>query len=622
MANQDLLHTLRFPQDLRRLNSRQQRLLCQELRQQLLRTVSRTGGHLASNLGVVELTVALDTVFAPGEDRILWDVGHQSYVHKLLTGRLDRFDTLRQEGGISGFPRPSESPYDTFIGGHASTALSAAFGFARAATLQGDRHWTVAVIGDGAFAGGMVYEALNNAGRSQDRLVVVLNNNDMSISHSVGALATYLAKKRSSEGYLTLKEQVEGALKKIPVVGPEMRDLISEAKGAVRQLVYHTNLFEDFGFHYLGPVDGHDLPALLRVLARAKGENGPVVVQVNTIKGKGYPYAEQNPSVFHGVGAFDRHSGQVRASSHSFSSEFGRWMVRAAQRDPRICAITAAMADGTGLQEFGQRFPQRFYDVGIAEEHAVTFACGLAAGGMLPAFAVYSTFLQRGFDQLIHDASIQPQHVVLGVDRAGLVGEDGETHQGLFDAAFLSLLPGAAIYSPASYRDLQWALDQAFYHWDGLVAVRYPRGQEPQLPELCNLPPAPFTHQVFGPEQGELLLVSYGRECQQVWRAAKALQQRGIQADLLKLTQIWPLPQECLRLAKRYPKILFVEEGIQSGGIGEHFLAALAELDYRGKMKLHGIRKPFQPAMPVDRALERCRLDAASLECLVLEYDL
>ncbi len=618
----DLLHTLRLPQDLRRLNPRQQQLLCQELRQQLLRTVSHTGGHLASNLGVVELTVALDTIFPPGQDRVIWDVGHQSYVHKLLTGRLDRFDTLRQEGGVSGFPRPSESPYDAFIGGHASTALSAAFGFARADTLRGEPRWTVAVVGDGAFAGGMVYEALNNAGRSRDRLVVVLNNNDMSISRSVGSLAAYLAKKRSSEGYLNLKEQVEAALKRVPVVGPEVRDLLSEAKGAVRQLVYHTNLFEDFGFHYLGPVDGHDLPALLRVLARAKGEGGPVVVQVNTVKGKGYPYAEENPAAFHGVGPFDRQSGQRPASSHSFSGEFGRWMAEAAQRDPRICAITAAMADGTGLQPFAQRFPQRFYDVGIAEEHAVTFACGLAAGGMLPVFAVYSTFLQRGFDQLIHDASIQPQHVVLGVDRAGLVGEDGETHQGVFDAAFLSLLPGAAIYSPASYRDLRWALDQALYHWEGLAAVRYPRGQEPALPELCQLDPAPFTHQLLGPEPGELLLVSYGRQCQQVWQAARTLNERGRRADLLKLTQIWPLPPEALRLAKRYPKLLFVEEGIQTGGMGEHFSAALSALGYRGRVWLHGITEPFQPAMPAARALEHCRLDAASLVALAEEYDL
>ena len=618
MASYNLLGRLRLPGDLRRLGPEQQKALCREIRQKLIRTVSQNGGHLASNLGVVELTVALHTVFDLPRDRIVWDVGHQCYVHKLLTGRLDRFDTIRREGGISGFPRPSESEYDAFIGGHASNSLSAAFGLARANSLRGDPHTVVAVIGDGAFTGGMVYEALNNAGRSRDRLVVVLNDNNMSISRSVGSLARYLAAKRASEGYLNLKDRVEDLLRRIPVVGPEMRNLISDAKAAFRQLMYHSNLFEDFGFDYLGPVDGHDLPLLIQVLGRAKELQKPVVVHVNTVKGKGYSYAEKNPSKFHGVGGFDRTSGETGPKAPGFSAAFGARLAELGRADQTICAITAAMEDGTGLRDFSQEFPERFYDVGIAEEHAVTFACGLAAGGVLPVFAVYSTFLQRGFDQLIHDASIQRQHLVLAVDRAGIVGDDGETHQGLFDAAFLTELPGLTLYSPATYADLRWALDRALYHCDGVAAVRYPRGGEPALGDLPGYEPGDWYHHALA-KRPEVLLVSYGREFGEVWRAAKALEDQGRRVDVLKLTRLAPLPEDCLRTAKRYREILFVEEGIRSGGIGEHFLDALARLGYRGRMQIRAVEEPFLPAMPVPSGLRRCGLDAASIEKAVLE---
>ena len=491
MANFNLLHTLKFPQDLRKLNEEQQKNLCWEIRQRLIRTLSSTGGHLASNLGAVELTVALHTVFDLPQDQIVWDVGHQSYTHKLLTGRLKNFSKIRQEGGISGFPRPSESEYDAFIGGHASTSVSAAYGLAKAKTLTGDRHHVIAVVGDGAFTGGMVYEALNNAGRSGDRLIVVLNDNHMSISESVGSLARYLAEKRTTQGYAQLKDTVEQALLKIPLVGNTARDMIYNSKALLRQTIYHSNMFEDFGFDYLGPVDGHDIPLLVQTFRRAKALEKPVLVHINTIKGKGYPYAEKNPSTFHGVGKFDYESGELKPSSENFSSVFGQELVRLAQEDDRICAITAAMQGGTGLDGFAKQFEpkNRFFDVGIAEEHAVTFACGLAAGGMLPVFAVYSTFLQRGFDQLIHDAAIEQQHVLLAVDRAGLVGDDGETHQGMFDAAFLSQIPGTTVYSPATFADLRYAMQKALYETDGLVAGRYPRGGEPTLsPQLPEEP--------------------------------------------------------------------------------------------------------------------------------------
>lgn len=613
LANFNLLHTLKFPQDLRKLNEEQQKNLCWEIRQRLIRTLSSTGGHLASNLGAVELTVALHTVFDLPQDQIVWDVGHQSYTHKLLTGRLKNFSKIRQEGGISGFPRPSESEYDAFIGGHASTSVSAAYGLAKAKTLTGDRHHVIAVVGDGAFTGGMVYEALNNAGRSGDRLIVVLNDNHMSISESVGSLARYLAEKRTTQGYAQLKDTVEQALLKIPLVGNTARDMIYNSKALLRQTIYHSNMFEDFGFDYLGPVDGHDIPLLVQTFRRAKALEKPVLVHINTIKGKGYPYAEKNPSTFHGVGKFDYESGELKPSSENFSSVFGQELVRLAQEDDRICAITAAMQGGTGLDGFAKQFEpkNRFFDVGIAEEHAVTFACGLAAGGMLPVFAVYSTFLQRGFDQLIHDAAIEQQHVLLAVDRAGLVGDDGETHQGMFDAAFLSQIPGTTVYSPATFADLRYAMQKALYETDGLVAVRYPRGGEPTFSPKLPEEPAEWLHLKYG---GETLVISYGREFGEVYRAAQSLAERGKPVDLLKLHRIAPLPEACIALAKRYRTILFVEEGIRSGGIGEHFLSRLSDAGYIGRMTIQAVENPFLPQMSAASALHRCGLDSDTLE--------
>lgn len=612
MSQYNLLGSLKLPEDLKKLNLEQQKALCRELRQRLIQTVSQNGGHLASNLGIVELTVALHTVFAMPGDQIVWDVGHQCYTHKMLTGRLDAFSTVRKEGGISGFPRSTESRYDSFIGGHASTSISAVCGLAKAKTLLKDPHHVIAVIGDGAFTGGMVYEGLNNAGRSGDRIIIVLNDNNMSISKNVGSLARYLANKRATDGYLYLKDRVEETLDHIPLLGESVSNVLKSSKTLLRQALLHSNMFEDFGFDYLGPVDGHNLPLLVQVLNRAKELNKPVVVHVNTVKGKGYAFAEKNPAQFHGVGSFDCASGKMKSPSEHFSSVFGNRLVELARKDSKICAITAAMQSGTGLQPFANEFSSkgRFFDVGIAEEHAVTFACGLAAGGMTPVFAVYSTFLQRGYDQLIHDASIEPRHVVLAVDRAGIVGDDGETHQGLFDAAFLSQLPGSAVYSPATYQDLYYALDRALYAEKGLAAVRYPRGAQIQIADWLNYSTGDYFHYKNG---GNILIVTYGREFAQAQAAVKLLQEQGKKADLLKLNRIWPIPPECIGLAKRYRSILFVEEGVERGGIGEHFLAALAEKQYRGSMTIHGIQHPFVPQMEYERALEYCRLDAQSL---------
>ncbi|MCI8649272.1 MAG: 1-deoxy-D-xylulose-5-phosphate synthase [Anaerotruncus sp.] len=611
MANYNLLQTIRFPDDLHKLNPVQQKNLCWEIRQQLIRTISQNGGHLASNLGVVELTLALHLVFDLPQDQLVWDVGHQCYTHKILSGRLKEFSALRQEDGLSGFPRPGENQADAFIAGHASTSISAACGLAKAKTLAKDPHHVIAVVGDGSFTGGMVYEAINNAGRSNDRLIVILNDNEMSISESVGAFARYLAEKRTSDSYNRMKDTIEHTVRGIPVIGQRVRDLLSGSKAVFRQALYHSNFFEDFGFDYFGPVDGHDLPLLIQTLTRAKKLNKPVFVHVNTVKGKGYVFAENDPSRFHGVGSFDCVSGELGPARETFSSHFGKQLLTLAKKDKSICAITAAMRDGTGLSQFAQEFTaqNRFFDVGIAEEHAVTFACGLAAGGFKPVFAVYSTFLQRGYDQLIHDASIERQHVVLAVDRAGIVGEDGETHQGLFDTAFLSNIPGILFYAPCTYAELDYALKQALYQYDGLAAIRYPRGSQLDLPFDLGAP-ADYLHLKNG---GDTLLVTYGREFEQVYQASEHLARRKKPVDVLKLLQIAPIPEVCIQIAKKYRTILFVEEGLRCGGIGEHFMAALAETRYRGRVVLQAIENPFIPQMLVASALQKCGLDTDSL---------
>lgn len=610
MANKMYLESLSLPQDLKRLTPAQQELICCEIRQKMLETVSENGGHLASNLGVVELTVALHTVFESPDDAIVWDVGHQCYVHKMLTGRLAQMDTLRTKDGVSGFPRPKESEHDTFIAGHASTSLSVASGIARAKTLSGDPHHTIAIIGDGAFTGGMVYEGLNNAGRGNDNLIVILNDNDMSISKSVGSVAKYLTQIRNSSGYIELKDMVEDTVRKIPVIGEDMRDMIAKSKSTVRQTLYHTNLFEYFGFDYIGPVDGHDLPMLIRMLNRAKQYGKPVLVHVNTVKGKGYTFAESNPARFHGVGKFDCDSGRMPKSSENFSKVFGKTLHSLALRDDKVCAITAAMQDSTGLDLFAQDFPERFFDVGIAEAHAVTFASGLAAGGMKPVFAVYSTFLQRAYDQLIHDASIQPQHVVLGIDRAGLVGGDGETHQGLFDVAMLSGIPGSTIYSPATFELLEWSLSQAVLQHDGVVAVRYPRGGETLPPASQHPTQGDFCHISRG---GDILLVTYGREYGEVYAAADKLAQQGCYSDILLLNKIMPISKECISIAQRYKAVCFIEEGILHGGIGEHFAVQLIDAGYPGAVRVRAIEQPFVPAMDYKEALAFTKLDADSI---------
>lgn len=584
-TGESLLRQMHTPEDVKRLTQAQCLMLCKEIRSLLIKTVSDTGGHLASNLGTVELTVAMHRVFSSPEDKFIWDVGHQCYTHKLLTGRRAKFSTLRQENGISGFPKPNESPHDAFISGHSSTAISVACGMAEGMRLKGDtEHFAVAVVGDGALTGGLSYEGMNNAGKSGNNLIVILNDNDMSISRNVGGLAKYLTSMRSSEGYVRTKKAVERRLNRTAVIGPSVAKVIKNSKSVVRDaLLQSATIFEDLGFVYLGPVDGHDIPALEEVLAAAKQYHRPVLVHVHTIKGKGYSPAEENPGEYHGVSKFDIETGNPEVSGKdSYSDVFGQELVRLAKQDARICAVTAAMEHGTGLHYFAKQFPERYYDVGIAEQHAVTFSAGLAATGYIPVFAVYSSFLQRAYDQLMHDVAIGKLHVVLGIDRAGVVGEDGETHHGLYDVSYLSSVPGAVIYAPSCYDELRLCLRRALYRDKGLACVRYPRGADQTAFDKTALN-TEYTH-VSG-RRTDVLYIAYGRVYDALYRACLAAAEAGMPCDLLKLTRIFPLDKSTVQLAMSYRKVVFLEEAYYYGGISQMFGDLLLESGFSGSYR-------------------------------------
>ncbi len=576
------LEELELPQDLKKLSLAQCASLCKEIRNLLISTVSKTGGHLASNLGAVELTMAIHRNFNSPDDKIVWDVGHQSYTHKILTGRLDRFSTLRQEGGISGFPKPEESEHDTFISGHSSTSVSVACGIAEAMKLQGKENYAVAVIGDGAISGGMFYEAMNNCGRDRQRnLIVILNDNNMSISKSVGALSKYLTSLRNTEKYLHTKRAVERGLKNIPLVGSSVAKGIKNVKDSVKSnILEQSTMFEDMGFIYLGPVNGHSLSELEEVFHMAKSYHQPVFIHVKTVKGKGYMPAEQNPGEYHGISKFDIATGNPEvAAADSYSTVFGKELVRLGDKDEKICAITAAMKYGTGLQFFHFKHPERFFDVGIAEQHAVTFAGGLASMGMIPVFAVYSSFLQRAYDQLVHDVAIGKLHVVLGVDRAGIVGEDGETHQGLLDVPMLTSIPNTVIFSPSCYSEMKMCMKKAVYDEKGLVAVRYPRGAE-------NVDFSSFhlttEHLFIRENNSSTLMITYGRLYNEAYNAQRALAEKGFPCDILKLTRIYPLDDDLGEEIKTYRHIVFFEEAMGEGGISEKVGDILSEMGYCG----------------------------------------
>lgn len=601
------LENVNSPKDIKKLNIDELDALCDEIRELMIDTVSKNGGHLASNLGAVELTVAMHKVFNSPSDQFVFDVGHQCYTHKILTGRKDSFSTLRTEGGISGFTRPCESNHDIFSSGHSSTSISAAIGLAKAKTLNGDKGKVIAVIGDGALTGGLAYEALNNAGNEHNNLIVILNDNNMSISDNVGSMAKNLNHIRISPKYFTFKSKIQHALSRVPKIGAQVQRFITITNTKIRKRLYHSTVFEDLGFRYYGPIDGHDLESLIDVLTVAKAHNNSVLVHVNTLKGKGYEFAEKNPSKFHGIGKFDIETGEPLSSGENYSSVFGDYLCELAKKDKRICAITAAMSTGTGLVDFSYKYPERFFDVGIAEEHAVTFSSGLAKNGMIPFFAVYSTFLQRSYDQLVHDVAMQDLKVIFGIDRAGFVGEDGESHQGVFDTAYLMSVPNLSVFAPSSFDELREMMYQAAYRENHAVAIRYPRGGQGKIIDGYKYERADFD--TFGDTNAEKCVVSFGREFLNVYEAIGELDN----TFAIKLNRIKPINPNVLDLLKNVKTVYFFEEGIKSGGVGECFGSMLAESDVTAKFRHICIEDEFIKQASVESQLKKYRLDKESI---------
>lgn len=555
---------------LNQLDERECQQLCEQLRQELVACVSENGGHLASNLGLVELTVALHRVFDTSCDRLVFDVGHQCYPHKMLTGRREQMGTLRQYGGIAGFPKPGESIHDAFIAGHASNSVAVAYGMAMARETLGEDYKVIALIGDGALSGGLAYEGLSNAGTCGKQMLVILNDNGMSIAPSVGAVSNHLAQQRMKPQYLSFKKWYRKVMN-ATAPGRAVYKVTHKGKQMLKQILLPCSMFENMGFNYLGPVDGHDLNKLHRVLTYAKELNEPVLLHVKTVKGKGYIHAERTPDAFHGVAPFDPETGKGKKSGgKNFSAVFGNKLCKLAREDQRVCALTAAMVSGTGLSSFAQEFPARFFDVGIAEGCAVSMAAGMAKQGAIPVFAVYSTFLQRAYDMLIHDVAIDKLHVVFGVDRAGLVGEDGETHQGVFDTAYLDGIPGIRVLAPASFAEMESMLERAVLHMDGPVAVRYPRGGEGAYQADSGAEAA-----VTLRAGRDITLVGYGVEINDLLSAAEALSLEGIEAEVVKLNEITPLPaQYVLNSVRRTGALLVAEDSVASAGVGQRLAAA------------------------------------------------
>ncbi len=594
-----ILNTIESPKQLKSLNFDELSTLCEEVRDCIIDTVSKNGGHLASNLGSVELTVALHKVFDSPDDSILFDVGHQSYTHKLLTGRFKAFNNLRTENGISGFTDPSESEYDAFISGHSSSAVSAAYGIYKAKRINGDKGTAVAVVGDGAMTGGMVFEAINNIGADKAKFLIVLNDNEMSISQNVGSLARHLNKIRSKSSYHSFKDRLGRFLNSIPLIGKFLYKLLFRSKIVLKNAIYHSNVFEGLGLNYLGPVDGHNLKEVINLLTIAKNQERPTILHVVTVKGKGYEFAEKDAGKYHGVSAFDLKKGVEEKIKNDYSAIVGETLCSLAEKDDKICAITAAMAEGTGLSGFSQRFENRFFDVGIAEEHAMTFSAGLAKGGLKPYFAVYSSFLQRAFDQIIHDVAIDCLPVKILVDRAGLVGEDGKTHHGLFDISFLTSIPNMTVYSPASFDELRGVLAKTT-NFSSPVAVRYPRGKELKKDLF------PFTDKnfdVFG-ETYDTALVTFGRLS---FFAYEAYMEKGV--SFVKLNKLSPFDDELLDELFKYKRLCFFEEGIKSGGISEQISSSLCEKGYKGEIVINAVEDSFVSCASVERQLEKYNLD-------------
>lgn len=620
-----ILKKINSPSDLKKIPQGHLPEVCREIREVLTSTVSNNGGHLASNLGVVELTVALHRVFNSPRDKIIWDVGHQSYVHKLLTGRRESFATLRCYQGISGFPRREESPHDIYQTGHSSTSISAAQGLAAARDLKGEDHQVIAVIGDGALTGGMAFEALNHSGHTGTNLVVVLNDNEMSISENVGALASYLSRLRADPAYSRIKEDLEGLMKKIPGIGDTVYKSLGRLKDSLKYLLVAGAFFEELGFTYLGPIDGSSISSMVQVLSSTRKIKGPVLVHVLTKKGRGFEEAEKNPGVFHGIGPFEVKTGLPRKKSTAptYTGVFSHTLLKLAEEDRRIVAVTAAMPSGTGLDKFGEKYPDRFFDVGIAEQHALVYCAGLAAEGFRPVFAVYSTFLQRGYDQLVHDICLQHLPVLVAVDRAGIVGEDGETHQGAFDLSFLRHIPNLVVMAPRDEGELQDMVFTALQH-PGPTALRYPRGTGEGVP----LKQDNFSRLEIGRgellERGsDLLIVAIGAMVPVARQAVEELRKKGIRAALINSRFAKPLDgdlitQQALKCKKR---VITVEDNVLQGGFGSSVLELFQSRGvYNVQVKMLGLPDKYIEHGPRGLLLEKYGLSVSSLVDQALSF--
>ena len=609
-----ILQNIHGHEDLVALSDEQRTLLCEEIREYLVSSVAKTGGHLASNLGTVELTVAIETVFNTMHDRLVFDVGHQSYVHKLLTGRQADFAHLRQYGGISGFPKPHESESDSFVAGHASSSVSIALGMARARTLLGQNYDVVALLGDGAATGGMVYEALNDAAESGEPLVIVLNDNEMSIDRNVGGLSRHLSRLRTTEQYLDFKEWYRDAVMRLPG-GNKVLRASRRLRDRIKGFLLSSSLFENMGLAYLGPVDGHDLPALINILSIARDLRRPVVVHVYTRKGMGYIPAEQDPSRFHGIGRFDPATGNnLSKSVPNFSDSFGETMLELAQKDKRVCAITAAMPGGTGLLNFKKKFPSRLFDVGIAEEHAVSMAGGLAKQGMVPVVALYSTFLQRSYDQIMQDIALLKLHVVLAIDRAGLVGEDGATHHGVFDVGFLRQIPGMLILAPGSRLEQQQMLAWAVEEYNGPVAIRYPRGGDRGYSESAWDAGSILNGAVACHRQGkDFTILTYGTLLENAMQAADLLAEEGTQVTVLRLMNLSAVNAQEVISKSAGKRILVIEEVSGGCGIAAELAIQIEEIDTEFTVYGKDLGPDFVPHGSLDKLYAHCGLDANSI---------
>lgn len=609
-----VLDRVNWPHDLKKLSIAEMYDLAEEIRQVLIKSVAACGGHLAANLGVVELTIALHYVFDTPRDKIIWDVGHQSYTHKILTGRKDRMTGLRQFGGISGFPKYEESPYDAFNTGHSSTSISAALGLALARDIQKQDYAVIAVTGDGAMTGGMTYEALNHGGQQGTDLIVILNDNEMSISKNVGAMSSYLNRLRTDPNYNRTKEEVESMLSRIPGIGPNIARAAGRLKDTVKYLMVPGMWFEELGFHYIGPVSGHELETLIQVLGNARRMKGPVLIHTITEKGRGYEPARRNPDVFHGVGPFNPDTGlQFRKSLKTYTEVFGEYMCEAGSRDQRVVAITAAMTSGTGLSKFARSYPDRFFDVGICEEHAVTLAAGMARAGLKPVVCIYSTFLQRAYDQIIHDVALQNLPVVFAIDRAGLVGEDGPTHHGVFDLSYLRPIPNLTIMAPSNENELADMLHTALA-LGSPAAVRYPRGAGEGMAVTQERAILPIGQPQVLSAGSDLAIIAVGRAVGLAREAAGLLTERGLSTELIDARFIKPIDNGFIHnIASRFTRVVALEDNAVSAGFGSALLELLSQQSFKGDVLCIGIPDEFVEQGRVEILLELLNMKAESI---------